>query len=111
MASSRRRSAVWNDVRLAVRQLRRRPGLAAVAILSLGLAIGANATIFSVIDSIVLRQLPVVDPEQLYMASMQSEFGADFSYPTLQRAQELLGTRGEICGEGTTREVQLTPVA
>ena len=98
-----------NDLRLAGRQFLRSPGFAAIAILSLGLAIGANATIFSVINSIVLRPLPVDRPDQLYLASMQTEFGADFSYPTLQRTQEILGSRGEVCGEYATHVVQLAP--
>lgn len=98
-----------NDLRVAGRQILRSPGFAAIAILSLGLAIGANATIFSVINSIVLRPLPVDRPDQLYLASMQTEFGADFSYPTLQRTQEILGSRGEVCGEYTTKVVQLAP--
>jgi len=102
---------VLNDLRLAGRQFRRSPGFAAIAILSLGLAIGANATIFSVTNSIVLRPLPVDRPDQLYVASMQTEFGADFSYPTVQRTQEILGSRGEVCGEYATHVVQLAPAA
>jgi len=81
---------VLNDLALAFRHLRRSRGFAAIAILSLGLAIGANATIFSVINSILLRPLPVDHPEQLFFASMPIEEGGDFSYPTLQRARELL---------------------
>ena len=69
---------MFSDLRFAPRQFRRSPGFATVAILSLGLAIGANATIFSVINSILLRPLPVDRPDQLYIASMQVEFGADF---------------------------------
>ena len=98
-----------NDLRLASRQFLRSPGFAGIAILSLGLAIGANATIFSVINSIVLRPLPVDRPDQLYIASMSAEFGADFSYPTLQRTREILGSRGEVCGEYATHAVQLAP--
>ena len=45
-----------NDLRFAARQFVHTPGFAAIAIPSLGLAIGANATIFSVIDSIALRE-------------------------------------------------------
>src|SRR5262249_40167621 len=53
------------DLRYAVRMLRRSPGFAAVAILSLALGIGACTAIFSVIDALMLRMLPVRDPEQL----------------------------------------------
>ena len=53
------------DVRYAIRGLRSSPGFAAVAILSLALGIGANTAIFSLIDSVILKTLPVSHPEQL----------------------------------------------
>jgi putative ABC transport system permease protein len=56
---------VGQDVRLAFRSLRATPILTAVAILSLALGIGANTAIFSLVDSLVLRALPVKDPERL----------------------------------------------
>jgi predicted permease len=53
------------DLRYAVRNFLASPGLAAVAILSLALGIGANTAIFSLIDQMLLRPLPVVDPDSL----------------------------------------------
>ena len=53
------------DVRFAMRTLRRSPGFAAVAVLSLALGIGANTGIFSLINTLMLRLLPVRDPESL----------------------------------------------
>ncbi|HEX5431521.1 MAG TPA: ABC transporter permease [Bryobacteraceae bacterium] len=53
------------DLRSALRGMRRSPGFAAVAVLSLALGIGANTAIFTLIDAIVLRSLPVQSPEQL----------------------------------------------
>jgi putative ABC transport system permease protein len=53
------------DLRYAVRTLRSSPGFAAVAILSLALGIGANTAIFSLIDAVMLKYLPVSHPEQL----------------------------------------------
>jgi hypothetical protein len=57
------------DLRLAVRALRATPVVTAVAILSLALGIGANTAIFSIVDSLVLRALPVTEPQQLAIVS------------------------------------------
>jgi putative ABC transport system permease protein len=53
------------DIRHAFRALRRSPGFAAVAVLSLALGIGANTAIFTLIDAVMLKSLPVSHPEQL----------------------------------------------
>ncbi len=53
------------DVRFALRSLRRSPGFAAVALLCLGLGIGVTSTIFSMIDGIILKPMPYADPERL----------------------------------------------
>ena len=62
--------AILQDVRYAIRALRSSPGFAAVAILSLALGIGANTAIFSLIDSVILKTLPVSHPEQLLQVTM-----------------------------------------
>jgi predicted permease len=56
---------VRQDVRHAARQIRRSPGFAAVVILTLGLGIGANTAVFSVVDRVLLRSLPVARPHEL----------------------------------------------
>jgi len=54
-----------SDVSYALRQLRRNPGFTAVALITLALCLGANLTIFAVVDSILLRPLPFAQPERL----------------------------------------------
>lgn len=58
-------TGLLQDVRFALRQLRKNPAFAAVAILSLALGIGANTAIFSLINSLMLKSLPVANPQQL----------------------------------------------
>jgi predicted permease len=56
---------LWQDLRYALRQLATHPGFTAIAVLSLGLGIGANTAIFGLIDHVMLRLMPVQHPEQL----------------------------------------------
>src|SRR5216684_858047 len=90
------------DVRLALRGLRRSPLFATVAILSLALGIGANTAIFTLIDQILLRKLPVSAPDQLVMLYQQgSHNGSNMgrrmhSYPMYQDYQKRAEPLAEV---------------
>jgi MacB-like periplasmic core domain len=90
------------DLRLAMRGLRRSPLFATVAILSLALGIGANTAIFTLIDQILLRKLPVKDPQQLVMLYQQgphngSNMGSRMhSYPIYQDYQQKAEPLSEV---------------
>jgi predicted permease len=95
------------DLRLAFRGLRRNPLFAAVAILSLALGIGANTAIFTLIDQMLLRKLPVRAPEELVMLYQQGPHngsnmgGRMHSYPIYQDYQK----RGEPLSEVLCRRL------
>ena len=70
------------DVRYAMRMLRQAPVFTAVAIGSLALGIGANTAIFTLMDAIMLRWLPVQNPQELVVLGRNpARFSASFNYP------------------------------
>src|SRR6267142_1480115 len=73
------------DLWYAIRQGKRSPGFAVLAVLCLGLGIGANTSIFSALNSVLFRPLPVADPGRLVMLSRGTS--AYFSYPDFQDLQ------------------------
>jgi predicted permease len=91
-----------NDLKLAVRGLFRNPLFSIVAILSLSLGIGANTAIFTLIDQILLRKLPVKNPEELVMLYQTgphsgSNMGSRMhSYPIYQEYQKRAEPLAEV---------------
>lgn len=102
---------VFNDVRYALRQLRRNPVFSTMAILSLALGIGANAAIFSVMNAILFKALPVRDPQQLVSLTDPNRSytwtGTDdherfaISYPEFLQLRERLTTVSGLCAAQT----------
>ena len=109
---------LWRDIRYAIRTIQKNPGFAAVVVLTLGLGIGFNTAIFSVVDGILLRPLPYPDEEEL--VSVWADYTARdgplrewLSYPNFQdlrNEQDVFEEVGVYMGWGPTLTGPVEPV-
>ena len=98
------------DLRYSVRQIRKSPGFAAIAILTVALGIGSNAAIFSFVDALYLKSLPVSHPEQLvhiYAKGPSGHYGAGFSYPEFEQLRDHHGSFSSLAVETQVAQLHL----
>jgi predicted permease len=100
--------SLWSDLRFALRGLKAKPGFALTAILTLALGVGANTAVFSVMNAVLLRSLPVTDPERvvyLHTSGPPQRTGTidshdTFSYPVYDALRRQNGPLSEVIAVG-----------
>jgi putative ABC transport system permease protein len=105
-------NALFQDLRYGLRMLAKSPGFAAVAILTLALGIGANAAIFQLIDAVILRTLPVKDPDTLAIVHLNTNHWrsgnfngpyAEFTFPLWKQVEQRQEAFSSIAAWGMDR--------
>jgi hypothetical protein len=76
-------AVIWQDLRYGARMLLKQPGFTLIAVITLALGLGANTAIFSLVDKVMIRKLPVDEPERVVVVSATSSRGLStaFTYP------------------------------
>ena len=95
----------WQDLRYAARTLRHSPGFTMIAVVTLGLGMAVNTTIFSVINGMLLRPLPVPHPEQITVLALKQESARDFlkfSYPDYLDIRKQANVFSDVFAERAT---------
>ncbi|MCI0664286.1 MAG: ABC transporter permease, partial [Acidobacteria bacterium] len=107
----------WQDLRYGTRKLIQNPGFTLIATLTLGMGIGANTAVFSLVDAFLLRSLPVKDPQQLFFVQAPLPKGGTdccFPYSTIEqfrdRNQSFAGLFA-VRGTGNTKVLPVSVTA
>jgi predicted permease len=93
---------LMRDVRFALRVLRKSPGFTAVAVVTLAMAIGANATVFSVMNALILRPLNVPEAERLYQLFRGKDKAGNQSFPDYLDLRDRNRSFDDLVGYGAT---------
>ena len=101
--------SLGQDLRFAIRMLRKRPGFTVIAVLTIALGIAANTSIFSVVNGVLLRPLPVAEQDRLVVPNViaPSGFEISLSIPNFKDWRER-NTTFESMGANATRSRTLT---
>jgi predicted permease len=110
--------SLWQDLWYGARMLRKNAGFTAIAILTLALGIGANTAIFSIVDWVMLRPLPISHPERITFLTIQQKgrYSNGFSYPDFADIQKQTTTSFsdvaafDIGQDGLTAEGKTQPI-
>src|SRR5207249_2808380 len=86
------------DLTYGLRLMRRDPGFTTVAVLSLALGIGANTLVFSVVNALVLKPLPIADPDRVFFVQPSSRQYVSFSYPAYKDLRDRNTTFDALIG-------------
>jgi predicted permease len=109
-------TTLLHDIRYALRQLGRTPGFTAVAVFTLALGIGANTAIFSVVNALLLKMLPVRDPQQLMVVGDPTFTNGNsngtpradiFSYPLYKQLRDRNAVFNGLCAGATESRIEI----